>query len=264
MSCFNFKRFSVNQSRSAMRVNTDGVLLGAWMEILPSDTRLLDVGTGSGVIAMMAAQRANDLHSCDPDSFEVEITGVDIDAGSVADAAENFAEISAGILQRGCNIEMRAKRISFQDLPKLDPTKKYNLIFSNPPYFINSLKSAGEAKSNARHTDTLNQGDLIHTALQLLAPDGRLALVLPSVEAQEFVRKIEFLASCAKKGETPLRLSRLCQVHTKKTKPAKRWLMEFKLSDVSLVVEHSQLVIQEGGDYTPQYKELTKDFYLNF
>ena len=88
--------------------------------------------------------------------------------------------------------------------------------------------------------------------------------MLPSVEAKEFVRKIEFLASCAKKGETPLRLSRLCEVHTIKTKPAKRWLMEFKLSEVNLVVEKSQLLIQSGGDYTAQYKELTKDFYLNF
>ena len=256
MSCFNFKRFSVNQSRSAMRVNTDGVLLGAWMEIYPSDTSLLDVGTGSGVIALMAAQRVNDLHSCNPDFPSIEIVGVDIDEGSVADAAENFRSES--------NVKMEAKLASFQELPKFESTKKYNLIFSNPPYFINSLKSTDEAKSNARHTDTLNQGDLIHTSLQLLAPEGRLALVLPSVEAQEFVRKIEFLASCAKKGETPLRLSRLCEVHTIKTKPAKRWLMEFKLSDVNLVAEKSQLVIQSQGDYTAQYKELTKDFYLNF
>ena len=153
----------------------------------------------------------------------------------------------------------------FQELRKVRPQTKFDLVFSNPPYFINALKSSESAVSNARHTDTLGQGELIQGALQLLAPQGRLALVLPSTEAQELLRKIDFLIKGKKEGEMVLHPSRICKVHTIKTKPAKRWLMEFVFSDQGPAeVEQSQLVIQEGGDYTHQYKELTGAFYLNF
>ena len=257
MANFRFKKFTIEQERSAMKVNTDGVLLGAWMNILGTDRSFLDVGTGSGVIAMMAAQRAAEL------SGQIDVVAIDIDQASLADAACNFEEFLK--LDWGADVRLEGLLVPFQELKQVRPQAKFDLVFSNPPYFINALKSAESAVSNARHTDTLGQGELIHSALQLLAPGGRLALVLPSTEAQELLRKIDFLKRGKKEGEMVLHPSRICKVHTIKTKPAKRWLMEFVYSELGpSEVEQSQLVIQEGGDYTQQYKELTGAFYLNF
>lgn len=270
-----------------MKVNTDGVLLGAWMNILGTDSSFLDVGTGSGVIAMMAAQRAAQVAGGAEGaegaegaggaegaegaegtggrglSGQIDIVAIDIDEASLLDAAHNFEQFLK--LDWGADVRLEGLLVPFQELGQLRPQAKFDLIFSNPPYFINALKSSGSAVSNARHTDTLGQGELIRSAMQVLAPQGRLALVLPSTEAQELLRKIDFLIKGKKEGEMVLHPSRICKVHTIKTKPAKRWLMEFVFSDQEPAeVEQSQLVIQEGGDYTPQYKELTGAFYLNF
>ena len=278
MANFRFKKFTIEQERSAMKVNTDGVLLGAWMNILGTDRLFLDVGTGSGVIAMMAAQRAAQAAAasaqaessaaaqgtaCGELSGQIDVLAIDIDEASLADAAYNFEEFLK--LDWGVDVRLEGLLVPFQELKQVRPQAKFDLIFSNPPYFINALKSAKSAVSNARHTDTLGQGELIHSALQLLAPGGRLALVLPSTEAQELLRKIDFLKRGKKEGEMVLHPSRICKVHTIKTKPEKRWLMEFVYSDQGpSQVEQSQLIIQEGGDYTRQYKQLTGAFYLNF
>ena len=263
MANFRFKKFTIEQERSAMKVNTDGVLLGAWMNILGTDRSFLDVGTGSGVIAMMAAQRAAEAAAAFEHPGQIEVVAIDIDEASLSDAAYNFEEFLK--LDWGADVRLEGLLVPFQELKQYRPQAEFDLIFSNPPYFINALKSAESAVSNARHTDTLGQGELIYSALQLLAPQGRLALVLPSAEAQELLRKIDFLIKGKKEGEMVLHPSRICKVHTIKTKPAKRWLMEFVYSDQGpSEIEQSQLVIQEGGDYTPQYKELTGAFYLNF
>ncbi len=275
MASFRFKKFSIEQERSAMKVNTDGVLLGAWMNILGTDSSFLDVGTGSGVIAMMAAQRAAQVAvACcgtaavqngtrSSLSGQINVLAIDIDEASLADAAYNFEEFLK--LDWGADVRLEGLLVPFQELMQVRPQTKFDLVFSNPPYFINALKSSGSAVSNARHTDTLGQGELIRSAMQVLAPQGRLALVLPSTEAQELLRKIDFLIKGKKEGEMVLHPSRICKVHTIKTKPAKRWLMEFVFSaDAVPEIEHSSLIIQEGGDYTQQYKELTGPFYLNF
>lgn len=271
VASFRFKKFAVEQERSAMKVNTDGVLLGAWMDILPSDKVLLDVGTGSGVIALMAAQRVVELQRqdsmADDSKAGCEIFGIDIDAGSLADAALNFMNFFETPFCSGndYNLELISLLLPVQELGKHLPDKKFDLIFSNPPYFINALKSTEQAKSNARHTDTLSQGEMIHSALELLVPNGRLALVLPAAEAEEFVRKVDFITGKAKAGESALRLCRLCKVHTIKSKPAKRWLMEFTLSANRISnIEQTQLTIHENGEYTAEYKKVTGDFYLNF
>lgn len=272
----------MEQGHSAMKVNTDGVLLGAWMDILPTDRVLLDVGTGSGVIALMAAQRvagifgqgktlcevsACGVNECDGDSAEREIVGIDIDPGSVEDASMNFEKFESGEICKitGCKLKMTACLCAVQNLEQHFPGKRYDLIFSNPPYFINALKSADDAKSNARHTDMLSQGEMIRSALQLLNYGGRLALILPSVEAEEFVRKTEFLVGAAKEGDRVLRLRRICKVHTLKSKPPKRWMLEFVLSDTAVEnVEQTRLAIHENGEYTAGYRDITGDFYLNF
>ena len=253
MSSFRFKQFDIEQDNSAMKVNTDGVLLGAWMSISGTGRSLLDVGTGSGVIALMAAQRiiAGGFSS----SFH--ITAIDIDRESLKDAAANFANSSF------CSdkLQIEAKCIPLQELSGV----KYDLIFSNPPYFINSLKAAEESRSNARHTDTLSQAELIKASMDLLKPGGRLALVLPATEGEQFLSKVSFLEEQYHKSfGLALHLSRLCRVHTTIKKPAKRWLMEFVFSIEKPLVEESELIMMSDGNFTSQYKSLTKDFYLNF
>lgn len=268
MSCFQFKQFVVGQQNSAMKVNTDGVLLGAWMSLFPSDASLLDVGTGCGVIALMAAQRLAGMRGgMNAETKAINntvcrITALEIDKGSCVDAANNF-EAAPWSEKDGFKIE--ARLCSFQEFAQTERCK-YNLIFSNPPYFINSLKAPEASRSNARHTDSLSQREMIQSAVSLLGSGGRLALVLPAVEAELFLKKTLFLLRNAAAGEQVLQLSRLCKVHTTENKPAKRWLMEFVLKEAScsLCAEQSRLVIQQGGDYTLEYKALTGAFYLHF
>lgn len=263
MSSFRFKRFEIGQERSAMKVNTDGVLLGAWMNILPTDTALLDIGTGTGVIALMAAQRLHDMTGFgetvqNEQADAIHIDAIDIDEGSVEDAMENFRK-SPWYATVGLN----ARLYSLQKLAEEAPQKRYNLIFSNPPYFINSLKPANNNRSNSRHTDTLTQGELLKCVAQLLVPGGRVALVLPAAESELLLQKALFVAAHTKKGEPALHLSRICKVHTTKTKSPKRWLMEFVFStSAPEIVEESALVMQDKEGYTEQYRSLTKEFYL--
>lgn len=260
MEPFRFKQFAVMQDNSAMRVNTDGVLLGAWMEILPADAKLLDIGTGTGVIALMAAQRIKAFGS-GISCGRVTITAIDIDGASLEDAAVNFRE--SGFEDETLLLEPRL--IPFQELAmETDGTSlKYDLIFSNPPYFINSLKAADQPRSNARHTDTLGQGEILYGVQRTLAEGGRLALVLPAVEGEQLLDKVNYLGDHAKDGPA-LHLKRLCRVHTTIKKPAKRWLMEFVFSREKPSVQESSLIMMADGDYTEQYRQLTGEFYLNF
>lgn len=238
-----------------MKVNTDGVLLGAWMNILPADTSMLDIGTGTGVIALMAMQRIAGYGTISP---KLRIEAIDIDSGSIEDASENFRKSPWGTT--AC---LDARFCALQQLADDAPKQRYNLIFSNPPYFINSLKPSCNNRSNSRHTDTLTQGELLRCAARLLAPGGRLALVLPAAESEKFLQKVSFVAEHTKKGEPALHLSRICKVHTLETKPPKRWLMEFVFSKTAPeTVEESSLVMQDKCGYTEQYRNLTKEFYL--
>ncbi len=261
MSAFQFKQFKVEQENSGMKVNTDGVLLGAWMTIQPTDRTLLDVGTGSGVIALMAAQRMAGLQqylqrdAAELQKKDIVITAIDIDKGSCEDAAKNFANSP-------WSANLKVLHCPFQELTQ----GKYDIIFSNPPYFINSLKSPDSIRSNTRHTDTLSQSELIRCAMLLLAPGGRLALVLPAAESELLLEKVAFIRKHTKNGEHVLHLSRLCKVRTTESKPAKRYLMEFVLDSAESKVQshESELVMQKGPVYTEIYKTLTQDFYLNF
>ncbi len=283
MGAFQFKQFKIEQERSAMKVNTDGVLLGAWMSVFPTDLNMLDVGTGSGVIALMAAQRVAQILESGKSStargLENEdrracITAIDIEKGSCEDAAANFLNSpwGANSLENAekPRIELNAMMCSFQDMAKgLDGNGivgKYDLIFSNPPYFINSLKSPDAVRSNSRHTDTLSQGELIKCAMEMLRPQGRLALVLPATEAELLLEKTNFICRHTKNGENVLHLGRLCKVRTTASKSAKRYLMEFFFTSADAVVdvEESELIMQKDGSYTNEYSSLVKEFYLNF
>lgn len=254
MAGFRFKRFGITQQRTAMKVNTDGVLLGSWMNILPSDANFLDIGTGTGVIALMCAQRLDEQHDCVATggvcSHGCTITGIEIEDNAYADALEN---VSASPWPW-----VGLQHVALQDYVPL-PDKKYDLIFTNPPYFINSLKSSGTKMVNAKHTDSLSQMDLLNNTLRLLKTGGRLAIILPVTEGREFIRKTEFVG---KHGIETLNLIRMCEVFTVAHKPVKRLLMEFEkgVKTSAVCVEKEKLVIC-GADNEP-FRRLMFNFYL--
>ena len=204
---FRFRQFVVAHDRCAMRVNTDAVLLGAWCP-LPDEApepRILDIGTGSGVIALMLAQRCSSAH----------ITAIDIDEPSVIQARENF-------LASPWPDRLTAQHISLQDftLPlKGGRGDSYNLILSNPPYFRNALRNPDPRRSDARHTDTLSFDELCRCSAELLADDGILALVLPA-DAEA-----EIITIAARYNLSPTYLTR---VYTNATQPPKRILIALK------------------------------------
>ncbi|MDD2594228.1 MAG: methyltransferase domain-containing protein [Bacteroidales bacterium] len=268
MSFFRFKRFSVKNDISAMKVNTDGVLLGAWMQILPDDRTLLDIGTGTGVIALMAAQRMADMavnvgtlksgRSEPVFSSDYAISAIDIDADSVTEAAANFKASVWNSALRAEHISLKQLIERFESVPlQVEASSlcrnKFDLIFSNPPYFIDSLKAPQKRRSESRHTDTLPQEEIIDGALKLLSPKGRLAVIYPIEEGMAFICKAR------KKG---MYLIRLCRVSTFDGCSPKRIMAELSMTDLPCVEE--SLTIQNESDYTEEYKSLSKDFYLKF
>ena len=218
-----------------MKVGTDGVLLGAWAGVRPSDRRMLDIGTGTGLIALMLAQR----------SPEASVTGVDID--DVSQARENADASPWGA------------RLEFHRCPvqEFAAGGAFDLIVSNPPYFVGSLTCPDAGRTAARHAVHLPFEALRDAVLRLLAPAGRFAVILPTAEAARF------LAVCAGR----LALVRRTDVRTTPRRPAKRALMEFvRAEGVAPVPETSELIVGTGEHecYTPEYRALTRDFYLKF
>ena len=226
-----------------MKVGTDGVLLGAWAAVRPQDRRMLDIGTGTGLIALMLAQRAPEAH----------VTGVDID--DVGQARENAAA------------SPWSGRVAFAQCPvqEFGTPEPFDLIVSNPPFFVDSLTCPDRGRTAARHAVHLPFGDLRDAVLRLLAPGGRFAVILPTAEAERF------LAVCAGR----LALVRRTDVRTTPRRPAKRALMEFVRADrpadrsadcSAAAPEVSELVVGTGEHecYTPEYRALTRDFYLKF
>ena len=201
MSVFRFKKFNVVNERSAMKVNTDGVLLGAVMTIRPSDRRLLDIGTGTGTIALMAAQRVmgipdqvgDDGVKVGDDGVMVEdsvpggvvIDAIDIDEPSAAEAAANFGNSPWAAA-------LKAHLTSLEDFAVgMHSQSGYDLIFSNPPYFDNALQAPEERRNAARHTSTgLSYREILDFASAHLTEQGRVALVLPADTERELTRHV--------------------------------------------------------------------------
>lgn len=234
MSVFRFKEFQIAQSESAMKVGTDGVLLGAWVDIEAEDRRLLDIGTGTGVIALMLAQRAP----------EATIWGVDIE--SVEEARRNGERSPWG------------DRLHFEQTPvQAFEAEPFDLILSNPPFFVESLRCPDHGRTMARHAVALPFDALRDAVVRLLKPEGRFALVLPTDEAARFEQIAQGV----------LRPIRRTRVRTTPRHPAKRCLLEFVHEALERVAEpDSELMIGTGEHetYTEEYRALTRDFYLKF
>lgn len=231
---FSFKKFTVFHDKCAMKVGTDGVLLGAWTQIR-KDNKALDIGTGTGLIALMLSQRSESRLSID---------AIDIDESAVLQAKENVER---------ANFEdsIRCIHSSLQNFASACKMQ-YDLIVSNPPYFISSLHSPLGQRTLARHTDSLPMIDFMRISAQLLSSNGHLSLIYPCNE------KDLLIELAANEG---LFVSRVTQVYPMPHLPVKRVLLEFSKTKKS--VEVDDLVIEkERHIYTVEFTNLVRDFYL--
>ena len=219
-----------------MRVGTDGVLLGAWADVTEAKN-VLDIGTGTGLIAIMLAQR-NDT---------TRITGIEIEHLAAKEANENA---------QNSRWSERIKFIhqKFQEFAE-QTTKRFDCIVTNPPFFSNSEKNANSEKSVARHNHQLPFGELLKGTIILLTENGKLSIILPVPEAKAFIEQAHF---------NRLFLSRLMEIKPSVSKAPNRYLMEFTKKQVPLKKESLSIHAENGVDYTEEYKHLTSSFYLNF
>lgn len=231
---FQFRQFRVGHRRSSMKVGTDAVLLGAWADVAGATT-ILDAGTGTGVIALMAAQRTDG---------KALIDAVESNREAATDAAENF------IHSPWHNVLTLIQ----QPLQRMVPQHRYDLIISNPPYFINSLKPPSPARQAARHTGEMTFDDLITTTVQHgKQPSGRLAVILPVPES------VIFHTKAAAKG---LYLTRRCDFRTRQHKPVERVLMEFSFQKNPDYQSEELCLYEKEQQWSLAYKKLTGAFYL--
>lgn len=232
---FVFKQFKILQDKCAMKVGTDAVLLGSWVNC-PNAKTILDIGTGTGIIALMLAQKIGG-----------KIDAIDIDENAYLQASENVGDSK-------WKDRIQVFHTSLQDFANVT-NHKYDLIVSNPPYFVDSSKANEISRTSARHTDHLPYKELLEGVLKLLGASGKFYVILPTKESEQF---------CAMAAEQKLFLTKLTRVVTRTDKPEKRLLMRFEFtaktfSEDSLIIEED-----ERHSYTAAYKELTKEYYLNF
>jgi tRNA1Val (adenine37-N6)-methyltransferase len=234
MGVFHFKQFSVDDSRCSMKTGTDAVLLGAWVQ-LPANGSVLDVGCGSGVVAMMIAQRQPSL----------SITGIEIDPEAAAQAQANINNLPFGhSLQIVCE--------DVRTFAEAHPNQ-FDLVVSNPPYFRNSLRSPHTGRNNARHDTTLNYQQLIEATGKLLKKTGSLSVVLPFITFEDFRLTA---ASCG------LFLRHKQNVMHQSHKEPVRTLALFGTTKETEPETHTLTLFDAEGMHHRDYLYLTKDFYL--
>ena len=230
---FQFKQFTVRQQHCAMKVGTDGTLLGAWSQASAGPCRVLDVGTGTGLIALMMAQRYP----------EAEFIAIDIDEKAVFQAQEN---VSASPF---------ADRIKVleADVQTFEDSVKFDSIVCNPPFFEDSLVCPDPQRTEARHTVSLGYRQLMESAFRLLKDDGRFSVIIP--------------ADCRSRLESEAHLrgffiSRLCSVQTTPKKAPKRYMIEFVKQTVNEIDITNGILESSPQIRSDWYRELTQDFYI--
>ena len=230
---FHFKQFSINQDITAMKVGTDGVLLGAWAN-LPEKGKFLDIGSGTGLISLIAAQKS-----------KAEITAVEIERNAYKQTCENFRNSI-------WHNRLKAINTSFQDYYKTTQTE-FDSIICNPPFFEKSLKNKNQEKTLARHNEHLPYNMLILGVNKLLKKNGSFNIILPVETGIKFINKAE---------KSLLFCNKITKVKPNISKPPKRILIEFgkiksKLQKNTIAIEK-----EKRHDYTEEYIMLTKEFYL--
>lgn len=230
---FNFKQFSIRHDRCAMKVGTDGVLLGAWTSV-PEGGRILDIGCGSALIAIMLAQRS-----------PASVTGIEIDESAASQAEDN------------CRESPFADRLSIvcEDVNDFSPDEPFDCVVSNPPFFNERTTAPKAARRTARSTsDGLTHKALLDSAARMLKSGGTLSVIVPFATAPEFI------STAADKG---LQLTRRTDVTTRPGITPKRALLEFILTNDPVPMLLGTLTLcAEGGKRTEEYSQLTSDFYL--
>ena len=236
---FTFKQFQVNQDRCAMKIGTDGVLLGAWTPLINNPFNVLDIGAGTGILSLMLAQRSNAA----PNNVGI-IDAIEIDEDAYEQCVENF-EASPWGDKLFC---FHAGLDEFVD----EPEDEYDLIISNPPFYTDDYKSDNSSRDLARFEDALPFEELIEAAALLLSDNGIFSVIIPYKEEERFV------AMCKELDLFPLKITR---VKGTPTSEIKRSLLAFcRIEQTALIDE---LVIEiSRHNYTPEYIELTKEFYL--
>jgi len=231
---FKFKKFELQQDRCAMKVGTDGVLLGAWVSLKNQPESILDIGAGTGIISLMLAQR----------SEAGLIDALEIDEDAYEQCTENFEASPWGD-------RLFCYHASFQEFVT-EIEESYDLVVSNPPFFTESPNAKGAARNQARFADALPFEHLVIGAAHLLSDQGILATILPAKE------EIPFTTLAESQGLFP---KRICRVQGTPNSPVKRVLMEFSFDEIP--VESETLIIETTRhNYTDHYRTLVKDFYL--
>ena len=229
---FHFKHFSLFHHRSTMKVGTDAILLGRWVEVRPTDV-VLDIGTGCGLLPLMLAQKGVS-----------QVDAVDIDAASIEEATVNFeASQWRDQLKAYCT-----------DIVDFQTDKRYDLIVSNPPFFNRFSKCNSERKSRARHNDAgLSYETLCAVVCRLLKPDGRFAVVLPVSVMAEFLKVAE---------KSGLFLRKILNIIPIEGKESNRVHLELSFGKGTEIQEENFTIRDRNKRFTPQYNVFLKDYYL--
>jgi len=235
MSTFNFKQFTVQQDRCAMKIGTDGVLLGAWCPIDNNPFSVLDIGAGTGILSLMLAQRSN----------AEQIDSLEIDEEAYEQCVENF-ENSPWSDRLFC---FHAGLDEFVE----EPEDEYDIIISNPPFYLENYKTDDSQRDLARFQDALPFEDLIEAANLLLSENGIFAVIIPYKEEERFIDL------CAEVELFPVKVTRVKGSHTT---PIVRSLLAFKRYELSVLTADELVIEISRHEYTDDYINLTKDFYL--
>ncbi len=232
---FSFKQFTVQQDRCAMKIGTDGVLLGAWCPIDNNPFSVLDIGAGTGILSLMLAQRSN----------AEQIDSLEIDEEAYEQCVENF-ENSPWSDRLFC---FHAGLDEFVD----EPEDEYDIIISNPPFYSEDYKTDSSQRDLARFQDALPFEDLIEAADLLLSENGIFAVIIPYKEEERFIDL------CAEVELFPVKVTRVKGSHTT---PIVRSLLAFKRYELSVLTTDELVIEISRHEYTDDYINLTKDFYL--
>jgi tRNA1Val (adenine37-N6)-methyltransferase len=234
MKFFNFKQFRISDDRSAMKVGTDSVLLGAWIQDKVFEN-ILDIGCGSGLISLMMAQRFENSN----------VMGIEIDSNSVEDAKFNFEQ----------SIWASRLKVREIDIRKFNSINKYDLVISNPPFFTESLLPPMDNRAGARHDFQLSLDDLLMSAVRLLKENAVFALVFPYDREEILIEKA---------SQLNLYPQRILHTRNKPDAQVKRCFIEFQKKQASEVKMEILEIRDYNNEYSSAYKKLTKDFYINF
>ncbi|WP_369048527.1 tRNA1(Val) (adenine(37)-N6)-methyltransferase [Tenacibaculum sp. UWU-22] len=234
---FKFKAFTIHQDKTAMKVGTDAVLLGAWCAINNAQDTILDVGSGTGIIALMLAQRSN----------ATTIDAVEIDKNAYEQTVENFEQSDWGdrLFCYHASFEAFANEFAQEN-------ETYDLIISNPPFYTDNFETENQARNKARFTSSLSFDHLITGVCKILAKNGTFSVIIPKKEEENFV------AIAAKNN---LYVNRVCHVKGTPNSEIKRSLLTFSFQKNTIKKETLTIEISRHN-YTEAYKALTKDFYL--